>query len=251
LGLYLSRIIPLLGGIGLALDAGLRRRVYLGAALLLCAVSLLSGSRGNWIALGVAAVLVALLTRRFRWLVPAAAAGVLSLLAMIATGQNRLATLFRTGRGSGDTRERLWRAAIAEIRREPLFGRGLGDVGWMRRYIPAKRLASTELVDAHNLFLDFWTKLGLLGLASILWLVAAFYWVAWGVYRRGERTDRVVAIGLMAAMTGAVVHGMLDAFYFGLQLAVLFWFSLGVVEVLARREARLPRRCAGRGPYGP
>lgn len=232
LGLYLSRMIPLFGTLGLILPGGRRRRVYIGVTLVLGVIALLSGSRGAWMALAAAALVVAVLTGRFRWLLPAGGLGLLGLGGLILSGQNRLMNVFQPGRGSGDTRRRLWRAAADEIQNSPILGAGLGDVRWMRRYIPARRLQGTELVDAHNLFLDFWSKLGFIGLALMLWLLARYYQLSWRVYRRSDPTYRAIGVALIATMTAAFVHGMIDAFYFGLQLAMLFWFLLGVAELL-------------------
>lgn len=190
--------------------------------------------------LAAGAVALLLLAGPRRWLVPAAAAGAIGAMLLFLTGQNRLRGLFRPGRGSVDTRERLWRAAVEEIRKHPLFGDGLGNVSWMRRYIPRKRLVGTELVDAHNLFLDFWTKLGVLGLLSIFWLIFSFAGLVVSALRGGDAESRAVAGGLLAAMIAALVHGQVDAFYFGLQIAVLFWFILGVAQVAAEVAERDP-----------
>ena len=235
LGLYLSRTLPLFGALGLALGpraGGFRARAYLVGAALMGVAMLLSGSRGGWLAVAVAALVIAALLRRWKWLLPAAAAGVAGVVALALTGQDRLRGLFTPGRGSADTRERLWRAAIEEIGKSPLWGTGLGNVRWMRRYIPRQRLQGTELIDAHNLFLDFGAKLGVIGLLAILGLLARFYWIALTAYRRSDGDTRALAVGLLAAMTAAVVHGMVDAFYFGLPFAVLFWFFLGMAETL-------------------
>jgi O-antigen ligase len=199
----------------------------------MAAALLLSGSRGGWAAAAVGALLIAALLGRYRWLAPAAAAvaGGVGLLAL--WGQNRLRNAFARGRGSADTRERLWRAAVEEIRDSPLWGAGLGDVRWMRRYIHRSRLTETELVDAHNFILDLWTKLGVLAVVSVLWLLWSFYRLAASGMGQGGVEARAVGVGLMAAMAASVAHGTVDAFYFGLPLAVLFWAFLGMAEVLA------------------
>lgn len=234
LGLYISRTLPLFGALAIALPGSLlRKRIYLGCSILLGIAALLGGSRAGWIALAAAAVLVAALARRFRWLIPAAGAGVAGLVLLVLSGQNRLSSLFSTGRGSADTRERLWKAAFEEIRKSPIWGTGLGDVRWMRRYIPERRLKGTELVDAHNLFLDFWSKLGIVGVVAIVWLLVGFYMLAWRAYRGSDGSTRALAIALMVAMAASLIHGMLDAFYFGLPFAILFWLFLGLAELIA------------------
>ncbi len=234
LALYLSRLLPLYAALGILLPRTTRRKaVYLGGAVLMAITMLLSGSRGGWLAVAAAAVPIALMGRTYRWLVPAGGAGAVGVLLLALSGQNRLSNLLRPGRGSADTRERLWRSAVEKIGESPLWGSGLGNVSWMRRYIPRKRLEGTELVDAHNLVLDFWAKLGIIGLAAILALLFRFYLLALRTFRRASGETTPLLVGLVAAMTAAIVHGLVDAFYFGLPLAVLFWLFLGLVEVLA------------------
>ncbi|MDP9381723.1 MAG: O-antigen ligase family protein [Chloroflexota bacterium] len=234
LALYLTRTLSIFGALAVALPAGeRRRRVYLAGVALMGAAMLLSGSRGGWIAVAAAAVPIALLSRSYRWLVLAGAAGAVGIGFLLLTGLDRLSSLFRPGRNSADTRERIWKAAIEEIERSPLWGTGLGHVEWMHRYVGRRRLRGTELIDAHNLFLDFWSKLGIIGLLAILGLVARFYLLALQAYRRGEAMTRALAVALIAAMTGSIVHGLVDAFYFGLPLAVFFWLMLGLAEVLS------------------
>lgn len=232
LALYLSRMLPLFGGLAVLMPGRGRRAAYAAGAAVMGVAMLLSGSRGGWIAVAAAVVPVAVLGRSRRWILPAAgmAAGGVVLLAL--TGQNRLPGLLEPGRGSVDTRGRLWRAALETISESPVRGSGLSRLTWMRRYIPARRLEGAELIDAHNLFLDFWAKLGIFGLAAILWLVARFFLVALRAHRRTTGETRALAAALVAAMTAAFVHGLVDAFYFGLPFAVFFWLFLGLAEVL-------------------
>lgn len=234
LGLFLTRVLPLFGGLAVLLPSRhhTRRIVYGAGAAAMVVALFLSGSRGGWLGMAAALAVLVLLAGRSRWLWPVAGASGVGVALLVLTGQNRLRGLLPSQRGSVNTRERLWRAAVEEIEKRPLTGDGLGNVSWMRRYIPRQRLVGTELVDAHNLFLDFWTKLGVLGLVSIGWLLLSFLSLALRARGSGDPERRAVAGALLAAMLAAFVHGQVDAFYFGLQVAVLFWFILGLAEVV-------------------
>ncbi len=234
LALYMSRAIPFFAALALAVPGEVvRRRIYLAGLLAMGITQLLTGSRGGWMAVAVGCVVIAALLGRFRWLIPVGAAGVAGVVVLALRGENRLAGLLNPSTGSGNTRMRLWRAAFEQIRQHPLTGDGLGNVQWMTRYIPASRLRRTELVDAHNLFLDFWTKLGIAGVIAICWLVVVFFLQAWQAFRHGDPVARAFGLGLIAAMAASIVHGMVDAFYFGVPIAVLFWFMLALAESLA------------------
>lgn len=237
LALYLTRVLPFFGALAIALPASaVRRRVYVASAVLMGILMLLSGSRGGWLAVATGALLTAALVGRFKWLVPVAVGGAAGIVLLVVSGVNRIVPLFTAGNGTDETRQRLWKAALEEIRRSPLWGSGLGDIRWMQRYIPRKRVTTIELIDAHNLLLDFWTKLGLIGVVGLLWILIRFYRTALCVARRQNLTARALAIGLLAAMTASIVHGSVDWFYFQVPLAVLFWFMLGLAEVLKAQD---------------
>ncbi len=44
--------------------------------------------------------------------------------------------------------------------------------------------------------------------------------------------ERTLAAGLLAAMAAALVHGMVDNFYFVPDLAIVFWLQLALVDLL-------------------
>ncbi len=239
LALYISRSLPFFAGLVVALPKRTGRRWVYGAGVAAMAVvDLMSGSRGGWLAVAVALLMIGILSGRLRWTLPLAAVGTIGAVVLVGMRDRRhLASLIGVGSGSANTRLRLWHAALDEIRAHPLTGAGLGNVKWMHRYIPSQRLEGTQLVDSHNLVLDFWTKLGIFGLAAICWLVGAFYVRAWGLFRSADGTTRAFGLALLVAMTASVTHGLVDAFYFGIQLAVYFWLFLGLTDALARQPA--------------
>lgn len=238
LALYLSIAIPFFAALAIMLPGGgLRRKVYAVGLVPMGAVDLMTGSRGGWVAVGVGLFAIAVLSRKFLWLVPVVVAAFLGVVALAVTGKNRsLTDLIDINKGSGNTRTRLWRAAIEEIRKHPLLGDGLGNVGWMDRYIPASRLKHTDLLHSHNLVLDFWTKLGVGGVIAIFWLLAAYFVQAWHAFRKPDALWRAFGAAFIAAMVASIVHGLVDSFYFVLPLSVLFWMLLGLAEATAKDQ---------------
>lgn len=123
--------------------------------------------------------------------------------------------------------------SFEQIIAHPLLGIGIGNVAWLVKYVPRERLVGAEIVDAHNFLLDFWSKLGAVGLGSLLALLLIFYLLAWDSYKHKNGSYKAIALAAICSMTAALVHGLVDAFYFGVPIAVFFWFLLGVVEVTA------------------
>jgi O-antigen ligase len=127
---------------------------------------------------------------------------------------------------TADVRLKLWAAAVAIIRDHPLWGIGLDQFGRIYPdYIHPTLAATNERFTAHphNLILDVWLRLGVLGLVAMAWLVVRLLRGAWV-----QRT--VVQAGLAAAVVAALVHGMVDNVYFVPDLAFFFWLAVAVSE---------------------
>jgi O-antigen ligase len=93
-----------------------------------------------------------------------------------------------------------------------------------------------DLSHPHNFLLDFWLRLGILGLAAIIWLLGAFYRNAWRSYRRLPDGDvRLLTLGLMAGMVNFVAHGLVDNAFFLVDLAFVFMLMLAVVQTVDPR----------------
>jgi O-antigen ligase len=137
--------------------------------------------------------------------------------------------------GSTPIRLLLWREAIGYIRLHPL-GIGLDqflyyhDPNSGRSLIDQLLMNTSEQYAAHphNMLLDTWLRLGPLGVAALGWLLVRFFAAG-----RARLSDPV-ALGALAAMTAALVHGLVDNFYFVPDLALAFWLLVALVEYLAQ-----------------
>ncbi|MBX0328743.1 O-antigen ligase family protein [Oscillochloris sp. ZM17-4] len=126
-------------------------------------------------------------------------------------------------------RVQTWASALAMLRDHPM-GVGLDQFGRLYpQYIDPALAATNEINTAHphNLLLDIALRMGPLGLIAFGWLLAIFYRRM--IARAGQPSPmRAVYVGALAAMTGALVHGMVDSFYFWPDLALAFWLFLAL-----------------------
>ncbi len=252
-----SRLLPTWqSGVAL-LSAGI-----IGAALLF------SFSRGAWLAsaAGVGIVLIGLLALRGgaaprawwrsvarrrggaagrRTLIAAVAALVLILVLGIGLAMRveRLSSIGDPLGGTMALRLQLWGAALRMALDHPLFG--VGPDGFLYAY-PAYRegVAWKEpfVSHPHNLILDYWLRGGIMGVAALGWLLAAWGRGVWRVLRKdgaavpnappdGVRRLQLLALGLAGSLTAFVVHGLVDNSYFLPDLAYVCWASAGVLVV--------------------
>ncbi|MBI3537240.1 MAG: hypothetical protein HY070_06760 [Chloroflexi bacterium] len=90
-----------------------------------------------------------------------------------------------------------------------------------------------NLSHPHNIVLDFWARLGIAGVIALIWLVVEFY-------RRGLialQKNRALALGLIAAMTAALAHGLIDAAFFYVDLAFGWMVMFSLIVQLSRRPS--------------
>jgi O-antigen ligase len=243
LALYLGRTLPV--GVALAFWGREKRRrwTYGLAAVLMGLAITLSFSRGAWL-LAVPASLLFLAAMRGRRAF-VAAAGVLfaaAVLVLVLTGAGRLTSLLETEGGTTFLRVQLWRSSWAMIREHPVLGVGLDNFLYSYRshYVLPSAWEEFNLSHPHNLLLDSWLRLGLGGILVLGWLLVGFYGRGLTAYRRLPEVDeRLLVLGLMGGMVGAVAHGLVDHSFFLVDLAFAFVLMLALVQAV---DASVPKK---------
>ena len=105
------------------------------------------------------------------------------------------------------------------------------------RYILPAAWQEPDLSHPHNVFLDYGCRLGLGGLAAALWLQIGFWRQALPLRRLADADRRALALGMMGGMVDFLAHGLVDASYFVIDLAFLFFLALAVVQWLALKRS--------------
>jgi O-antigen ligase len=254
LGLYLERVWPLAAALAIGVRGEKRSApitdtrgvAYARATSLFFAICVLpsltgvaaSFSRGAWLASAVAAAVIGVGwflfrlpdRRSMRW-------SALALAGVVIAAVTGLALTLRGGPGGGsvDARLLLWRESLVYLQQYPL-GLGLDQFYYYHnpafgrsRIDPSLRGTSEEYAaHPHNLLLDAWINVGPMGVLAFGWLLLRFYRHAFSAVR--ERRD-LMALGALAAMTAALVHGLVDRFYFVPDLAITFWALMAIVGI--------------------
>ena len=124
------------------------------------------------------------------------------------------------------------------IAAHPVLGVGIGNFyAAYPRFMLPEAWREPLLYHAHNAVLDFWSMLGVGGLAAFIWLEIAFWRMALRLRRAPLSQDsRALLIGLMASMAYALAHGLADTLYFLPDLALAFMLTVAMVVVLKRSK---------------
>ena len=191
-------------------------------------VTLLSFSRGGYLAYAAVVLGLAISHRRRLTMLGLALAGAAA-LALIPPIRTRV--LIETQNVYGNTvisRLDLWTATVALLRRHPLTGAGLS--GFPTGVAPFFSHLHTPatFVDPHNIVLNFWVETGLLGVISIAWIIGSGIAVSSHGWRFGSPAWGPFHLGVVLALTAVIVHGLVDVPYFKNDLAFEFWALLGV-----------------------
>lgn len=250
--LYLGRVLPFALCVGLFLPPGRRKALYLVASVPIALAALLTYSRGAYIAVTLAimvAVAVGLLWKPGRtdrgpnrWIPVASSASVALGLALIITAALLPLLPERIGHvGSGLIRVRVWESALRMLGDHPVFGVGPDQFlnQFRSRYVTEEQIEKQEdwFSHPHNLFLDYWLSLGVIGLLICLWLLWRYFREAilmaqsMALGRGGDVVSRAIALGLLAGMLDFLLHGLVDNSYFLMDLAMIFWLSCGLLQL--------------------
>jgi hypothetical protein len=75
-----------------------------------------------------------------------------------------------------------------------------------------------------------------MGVVTGVWFQMAFWGLALPLRRLKDPDYRALALGLMCSMVNFLAHGLVDASYFLIDLAFVFFLALGVVQWLAEAD---------------
>jgi O-antigen ligase len=119
-------------------------------------------------------------------------------------------------------RQLLWKSAIDWM--EPqrmIFGYGLDGFGYFAAtFFP---MDVTTRWDAHNVYIQFFFEIGIVGLACYLWLYVRILWTL----RAFARMDRVSGFLMLAIVVQYVVVSYSDNLFRYLVFNWYFWFTIG------------------------
>jgi len=183
-------------------------------------------SRGALVAIILGIVGLSFFTKYRWWLVGLVVLAIILLL-VVPGVSDRFIDVFTGDDNSTNVRLVMWQGTWRLLGDNWLFGAGLS--GFPSLYDQYREARHTELLlYPHNLILNFWVEIGIVGLGAFLWLVFLFFRRVFRAYRRGK--DKALVLATMTAMIVLLVHGLIDVPYFKNDLSILFWIIIGLLS---------------------
>jgi O-antigen ligase len=175
----------------------------------------------------------------------------------------RFADLLNFQTGTSFFRVRLWQAAWQMGLDHPWLGMGPDNFlyAYRTRYVLPSAWQELNLSHPHNLLLDLWTRLGVIGVLAGGWALVAAFRRAWhlftsvsfdcvrqttpdsaqdacpGVGETGDAAIWPLALGLLAGLAATVAHGLIDNSLFLVDLMALFMLTLGILQRLGTQRS--------------
>lgn len=134
--------------------------------------------------------------------------------------------------GSLEIRINQWRETLRLLKDHPFMGAGLA--GYQTALQPYHTYKFLEIyLYPHNIFLNFWVELGILGLIALLWLTVALVRTIAIALRYSESQEvKNWAYALLLTWVVMYIHGLVDVPYFKNDLSVLFMIMVGLTMKL-------------------
>lgn len=153
--------------------------------------------------------------------------GIVVLLSFYLFGTHKInlsGTSTVTGGDSISVRTTMWSETWQMLQQKPLLGAGLS--GYQDAVAPFHKKSYIEIyLYPHNIFLNFWSEIGLLGMLAFLGIIIWFY-------KTGFAHQQNTHIIFMGGMTVLLIHGLVDVPYFKNDLAILFWLMVGFLVII-------------------
>lgn len=147
---------------------------------------------------------------------------------------------------SGSGRDEFWRVGLDAFGEKPLLGHGAGTYRFSWHLL---RDNSVDNLDAHSLYLQAFTELGVVGGLLVLAMMGMLLWTGVAACRAAQGGERDLYAALLGAALAFAICSAIDWFWLIAAMGAVFFLATGVL--VAARCAQLARlRAAGNGHEG-
>ena len=189
--------------------------LWIAATTLSSIAIILSKSEAAWIAVVATLFIAFLINKKTRKKAGLLLIALILLVTLIPTLKTPISQKLLLQDYSGQVRITIWKESFEMLKDKPLFGAGLS--GYKTELAPYHKATHLELFEyPHNIILNIWTELGILGL-----IAAGFF--AFQILKKPKFT---IATFVLLEMT---IHALVDVPYFKNDLSVLTWIFIAIL----------------------
>ncbi|MBD3251817.1 hypothetical protein GF380_05210 [Candidatus Uhrbacteria bacterium] len=199
---------------------------------------ILAKSDGGLLAVAAAVFVVLVMKRKTRIPTLIITATLAALIFAIPQTRTPAIQMITFSEWSGKVRLVMWGETTTMLRDHPIFGAGLG--GYPATIEPYHEAEWMEIFQyPHNVFLNLWSEVGLLGIVIFGWILWKWIWDSGFRIRPGRKNDpksqTLNPTLAIAIVTAILVHGLVDVPYFKNDLAIAFWLLILLTTQIPKR----------------
>ncbi len=133
----------------------------------------------------------------------------------------------------------MWDAGWKIYKQHPVIGNGVNTFFQEFKYFRDDEDKYLKGSYAHNCFLQMAADIGILGLLSFLFLSGAVLFSNIRLFARHiDKLTGAMGFGLVLGVGAFLIHSSVDTNLYSLNLAALFWLSLGIIQGAANSLKR-------------
>ncbi len=224
LGEYLIVIGSLAAGMLWKVRNWAGRVFYLACFGIICMGLVATNSRGAMLGLMFSAGLFVLLAERR--LIPLGIVGLLAMPFVLPQSLwERLLSSITMSDSSSQYRLSIYQAGMDIVRH--YWQTGIGVDAFNEIY-PLFSLEAANAYHVHNLFLQEFIELGIVGILILVLLLVFFFQKSYSAMARAPRRYHMILAAVFGAFGGLLLQGMTDHIWFDYSIVLLFWCVLGI-----------------------
>lgn len=198
--------------------------------MILGACLLLTYSRGAWAAFLCGILLMILISKHWKILLPFLLLFVMTIFLNASLSARAVPVLsLATGHPTAGFSERseLMGIGFQLVRENPFLGKGLGTF----MDYSGQQVVNTHADYAHNCYLQMWAESGVFSLLAFLLFVGTFLWKGIRVFKR---SGDPILLGLLAGIFAFSIHCFFDTQLYSVAQSFLFWSMLGALAAASQ-----------------
>lgn len=267
---FLILVIPIAVSMLIGRGEGLRRFQAFACLGIMGVALILTWSRGAWLAIMIAALIYLLMWHhRSIWLIFGGIAALPVIITILPSSiVSRFTSIGNLSDSSTSYRVYIWRAVVEMISDNTWSGIGIGEGAWDRVYPIYSYIGVEAAPHSHNLYLQIWLELGVIGLLVFAVFIFLLYQSGFTLFAKlshktslissdisedimrrnlalgnesisriksdGKKQLRISAIGPMCGIIAVLAQGITDYSWYNYRLFLAFWLVCGLASAYIR-----------------